>query len=65
MNKTTLDKLIEGMTLIKSVEPDASLCAEHDEVFCGTVEKFNDEQKKKLEELGWNADCFDSFHHYV
>lgn len=63
--KTILEEVIEGLTIIKSVEPDAYFAAEHDEIFCGTVNKFNDEQKKQLEELGWKECNFGAFRRYV
>lgn len=65
MERTSLDELIEGLTLIRSVDPKSYFSAEHDEVFCGEVEKFSEDQRKQMAELNWSVSDFGAWHHWV
>ena len=62
--------IITGLQIIQSVEPDACLRSEHDEIWVGsgddeTFNKYNEEQTKQLEELGWNKDEGSGWHCFV
>ena len=55
MKITKLQKIIDGLQLIKSVEPDTTLRAEHDEIWCGDDDnKYSLGQCETLRELGWD-----------
>lgn len=64
-----MKRVFEGMQLILSVEPDALLSAEHDEIWAGgevSYSKMTAEQKNRMEELGWTWDGpFSSWHHFT
>ena len=53
--------IIEGLQIIQKSKPakegDYHFRAEHDEIFVGSIKwKMSDEDKARMEELGWNAD---------
>lgn len=53
--------IIEGLNLIQKSKPESEsdyhFRAEHDEIFVGSLEwDMPDEDKKRMEELGWNQD---------
>jgi hypothetical protein len=61
-----LSKIIAGLTIIQAVEPDTSLRADHDEVWAGEdLDKYSDEQKAQLDNLGWSQDEGCGWHRYV
>lgn len=54
-------KIIEGLQLIQKSKPESEsdyhFRAEHDRIWAGSLEwPMSEEDKKKLEELGWEAD---------
>lgn len=56
-----VSKIIEGLQIIQKSKPtkesDYHFRAEHDEIFVGSLEwKMSDDDKKRMEELGWEAD---------
>ena len=56
-----VNDIIEGLLLIQKTKPatesDYHFRAEHDKIFVGSLEwPMSDEDKKRMEELGWNAD---------
>lgn len=57
----TTTNIIEGLQLINKSKPegksDYHFRAEHDEVWAGSLDwPMSNEDKKRMEELGWNAD---------
>ena len=63
-----MKEIVEGLTIIQSVEPDASLRAEHDEIWVGgdyaeDFNKYSLEQIEKLYALGWDRE--DGWHRFV
>lgn len=54
---------VDGVAIIgKYIENDSySLAADHDELWFGKVEGVSDEDKERLEELGWSEDL-DKWH---
>ncbi len=65
MNSRT-QKILRGIEIILSVQPETDFCAEHDIIYFGsyTPEDFTPEQLKELDELGWREEV-DSWSHYV
>ncbi len=64
--KTTLQKIIEGLTIIQAIEPDTSIRADHDEIWCGEdVSKYSPENQETLEGIGWAGEEGVGWHHYV
>lgn len=53
---TKIEKIIKGLEIIHSSNPDAYVCAEHDEIFAGDMIKPTPAQTKELKELGWMQD---------
>jgi hypothetical protein len=57
--KTQFDKIIAALLLIKELEPDTTLQAEHDVVYAGSImsfEKMTEKQKKNMKKWGWEFD---------
>jgi hypothetical protein len=53
-----IDRMIEGLTIIKKYEPDASFGAQHDVLYTGgdKWEEYTEEDRNRLEELGFFYD---------
>jgi hypothetical protein len=48
-------KLIEGLSLIFEREPESSVCAEHDILYCGeNLVRYTPEDKARLKSLGFH-----------
>lgn len=53
--RSTLDLIIEGLQIVKAVEPTSIVSAEHEVIIAGLqVDLYSDEQKARLTELGWS-----------
>ena len=46
-------RFARGVALIFAKQPDAEVCAMHDELFYGSSEGFTDDERRELENLGW------------
>ena len=63
---STLDEIIHGLLIIQSFEPNTSLRAEHDEIWCGDGNtEYHPSAKEKLEKLGWTMDEGCGWHRFV
>ena len=56
----TVTNIIEGLQIVQKSKPsnesDYHFRAEHDQIFVGSLEwEMSDEDKTRLEELGWEA----------
>jgi hypothetical protein len=65
MNTNTLNDVIEGLRLIYSVQPDADIAAEHEEIYCGDAEHFSDIHLALLKGWGWEPTDSGNFRRYV
>jgi hypothetical protein len=62
----TLAQIAAGIAIISGIEPNTSLRAEHDEIWCGEdLDKYPAEAKAELEKLAWNEDDGCGWHRYV
>jgi len=63
---STLDLIIEGLQIVKSVEPATIISAEHDVIIAGLdVTKYDEEKTARLTELGWQPNSKGGWRHYV
>lgn len=53
-----IDRLIEGLTIIKKYEPNSDFSAAHDEFYAGgeKYDEYSEEDKQRLEVLGFMYD---------
>ena len=65
MKKTTLQEVIEGLTLAQPIDSETSLCAEHDQLYIHIGEEVFLNQDKRFMELGWIPDGDGAYYHYV
>ena len=56
-------EILFGMQIIEEFDQNPGYRAEYNQIWCGDPEKASDEQKKKLDELGWFI-SEDSFSHW-
>ena len=60
------EEFSEAFTIFAKYDTDGYICAEHDEIFAGpNPEIVSEEDKKKLEELGWRPNDVDTFSKFV
>lgn len=64
------NKIFDGMTIILKYQPDASMSAEHDEIYFGdyaeTFRQMNKEERQKMDDLGWfEVEESDSWGHFT
>jgi len=54
----TLENILEGLQIIAKYESGYCCAAEHDMFYAGgdKYEEYSEEDKKKLDELGWGYD---------
>jgi len=60
----TLTSLIEALTLIAKSQPESTICAEHDQIWVGGVEGADQQDRDRLEKLGW-FESEESWSHFV
>lgn len=69
MDKTKLDCLIEGLQLIRQLEPNATVIGGESgrSIFCGTgvTRHYSTEQKETMRKLGWAPDISGLWHFMV
>lgn len=53
-----LCNLIEGLKIVARYEPfgNGYICAEHDEIFTGTDEPMDENDRRRMEQLGFHPD---------
>ena len=61
-----MNRILEGLKIIEKYEPEFDTCAEHDTLYAGNYapEKLTDEERVKMEELGW-FESEDSWKHFT
>ena len=60
-----MKNILEGLKIIEKYDASSDFCAEHDQVFCGSYDlPMTDEDKEKMDELGWFEDD-DSWSHFT
>ena len=57
------EKIMRGIEIILKYDSNADVCAAHDEIFCGhwTYEKMSDDDKVKMDALGWEISVDESW----
>lgn len=59
-----MNKILAGLQIIAKYDEDFDTGAEHDEFFAGYGIEMNEEDKKKMKELGWRWNE-ESWHHFT
>ncbi len=63
-----MNRILEGLIILKKYVANGSFSAEHDEIYAGGdgQENMTEEDKKKMDELGWFFDeDNDSWTHFT
>lgn len=53
VNYSDMGRFAKGVAIIYAAQPDASIAAEHDQIWYGYSEETSEEDRAKLEALGW------------
>lgn len=51
-----ISNLIDGLQILQGVDFDATVCAEHDQIFAGSKESISPADAERMEALGWHRD---------
>jgi hypothetical protein len=52
----TLANLIDGLLILQNHDENATVCAEHDQIFAGSRKPLSAEDAARMEDLGWLHD---------
>lgn len=61
---TTAEKFIEAIKIFMSKDPSFYFQADHDVIYGPAYRMFDEEETKKLEELGWHKGDYETFDYF-